>query len=57
MFTNNLLDIFITFPVTNCESDLGEENEIEFFSNVKLSENYNKWYKYSNKLFTLHTDI
>ena len=30
MFTNNLLDIFITFPVTNCESgQQGSEEKLK----------------------------
>ena len=60
MFTNNLLDIFITFPVTNCESgQQGSEEKLKlsFFSNVNIYRKNNKLYKYSNKLFGLHTDF
>ena len=41
MFTNNLLDIFITFPVTNCESGLREEKLKLKFSQMSNRKHFN----------------
>ena len=52
MFTNNLLDIFITFPVTNCESGQREEKlKLKFsrMSNRKhFSSEAGQFYKQEN---------